>query len=152
MEMSQTEGYLWPGDEVSAQDLLSEDTDLAAGYTGHTEHGGGLRESSLAVPLALSAVSLFTILIRSALGRVSYSTKGEREGITVGHAHRHGTKAGPRECAARGGVAIFGYRLLRLVVCLALVRLNAFTFVDRVQLGMLGVYVRGKFTRAYAQS
>jgi len=123
--------YLWPGDEVSGQALLSE---------------GGLRESSLAIPFVLSALSLFTILVRSALARVSPSTGGERDRIAGGRAHRPGAKAGPRECAARGGVAIHRYRLLRLVVCLTLVCLNAFTSVDRIQLGVLGAYVRGNLT------
>ena len=151
-EMSpQIEGYLWPGDEVSAHLLLSEGSGLAAGSTGHTEHGGGLRESSLAIPLILSAVSLFTILIRSAPARVSSSTKGERDGIASGRAHRPGTKAESRDCAVRGEAAILRFRLLRLVACLALVWLNAFTFTDRIQLGVFGTYVRGNLTRAYTR-
>jgi len=148
----QTEVYLWPGGESSAQTLLSESPDLAVGDTGHTEHGGGLWESSLAIPIVLSVASLSTLLIRYTLARASSSTKGERDGIAGGHAHRPSTKAGPRERGvARGGVAILRYRLLRVVTCLALVLLNAFTFVDRIQVGVLGTYVRGNLPRECAR-
>ena len=144
-----TESYLWPGDELSAQVLLSEGPDLAASDAGHTEHGHGLLESSLAIPLVLSAVSLFTLLIRSGLVRVSSSTKGEGGGIVDDHTHRPGAKARPTESVARGRVAILRFRLLRLAACLVLVWLNAFTFVGRIRLGVLGTYVRGDLPRAY---
>jgi len=64
------------------QVLLSENAGRTVGDTGHAEHGG-LRESSLAIPLVLSVVSLFTILIRSALAHVLM--KGRRGEIADGH-------------------------------------------------------------------
>ena len=138
----QTEGCLWSGGDIAEQVLLSI-TGLTVGDTGHER--SGLRESSLVVPFVLSAASLLNILARSTLARVSLTAKGGRGQVVDSHGYRPSAKAGSREHVAREGADIFRYRLLRFVVCLALVWLSAITFGDRIciQLGVLRVYVRG---------